>query len=196
MNPVLAPKRKQFGFLKPPSSKLPQIIAPELDTTSTASTVSTIYKADQSKIKTENKCFNLITYNFDSLPEKKEQNKILSEKYLNTAKIHLQRAANRYSFDDWNLRNPIQEYNNILKLPILFHNSNYFNKIDTNLLVNQLIRGEQSQKKIIYENYASFLSQSLNSREKYYSNSKRCESDTHNVSWISTSISKIKRNNH
>ncbi len=103
----------------------------------------------------------------------------------------MQRSVNR-PFDEWNMRNPIRDYNNILKLPILFNNSNYLNRIDPNLLVNQLIKGE-SNKKIIYENFGGSTNNNISANHEKNVNPRREE---YNIkgSWITNSITKLKNN--
>lgn len=184
MNPVLTPKRKQYGFLKPPSARLPLLIQPNMSPSTSVPKESNNFL--------NKKCFNMTNYNFDSLPFKQESTR-LADRYPNQSRTHMHRISNR-SVYDLNISNRLRDHS-VLRLPIcvqihnssMIKNSNYLNKIDATQIVQQLIKGHRDNS-IIYENCQSCVyetSRCFSCRENY----------SRKVSWVSNSITRLSKNN-
>jgi hypothetical protein len=216
MAPVILPKRKKFGFLKPPSLK---ILSNQNETSksieesssskhSQAETipieVATSFLPPAQPVKTKElqcsiKGFNLINYNFDSLPQIDEVKYTPTEKFVSSIKIRLQRQTADFlqlkAYQDF-----IQSRNNlkaILKLPFKLqgqknNQTSHFtkNKIDSTVQsANELLK-ERKEQKLFYTHCS-------NCNMIHKSQNLKCINcqtiDLSDVSWASNRI-KFKRN--
>ena len=113
MTPVFLPKRKQFGFLKPPPSfetatnrnQFSKSIEEEINSNNKSEQSTESIEADKSPLPTPlvksrdvqtctAKNFNLINYNFDSLPQIDEEKFKPQDKFVSTvSKIRQQKPG-------------------------------------------------------------------------------------------------------
>jgi hypothetical protein len=216
MAPVILPKRKKFGFLKPPSLK---ILSNQNETSksieesssskhSQAETipieVATSFLPPAQPVKTKElqcsiKGFNLINYNFDSLPQIDEVKYTPTEKFVSSIKIRLQRQTADFlqlkAYQDF-----IQSRNNlkaILKLPFKLqgqknNQTSHFtkNKIDSTVQsANELLKERKEQK--LFYTHCSNCNMIHKSQNLKCINCQTIELS--DVSWASNRI-KFKRN--
>lgn len=201
MTPVLQPKRKQFGFLKPPASS-----------TVKSNGIITIFNHVSNltpikEIQNNKKCFNLINYNFDTLPinsNGRNINEINKKSELvctisNQRNVYLKTIANKQhnhqqlqfypKIYDFNAQTKLREYK-VLRLPIKLETKSVAtSRINGNQLIQQLIN-DRRENTFVYETCRLCGKSGHENNKCFYYR----ENDIKNISWILNKIKKIDKN--